>query len=320
MGIVLQDPADNLLDYLRAVEQVELAARLRGVDPAEAPALLDAVGLADRARSYPGGAVGRRAAAGGVRRRPPIGRPTLLLADEPTAELDAAAGADPGRSMRAPGRPRGATLVVASHDPAVDRRRRPRASRCATGGWSRDADGSGPAERRASPSAGVREVLRHARRVPARCSTASTSRSTGGEVVAIAGRSGSGKTTLLTIIAGWEHADAGSVALSAARPAATQRRWRELAILPQSLGLLDELTVAENVGLPLRLAAPPVDGRRPCRADGPAGRRPPRRPLPERGARWASSSGPRSPGRPSSGPRCCWPTSPCTRTRSGPRR
>ncbi|MGH9111465.1 MAG: ATP-binding cassette domain-containing protein, partial [Acidimicrobiales bacterium] len=53
MGIVLQDPADNLVDYLPAAEQVELAARLRGADPAETGALLDSAGLADRARSYP---------------------------------------------------------------------------------------------------------------------------------------------------------------------------------------------------------------------------------------------------------------------------
>ena len=51
MGIVLQDPADNLVEYLSAHGQVELAARLRGADPGEVPALLDALGLADRAGS-----------------------------------------------------------------------------------------------------------------------------------------------------------------------------------------------------------------------------------------------------------------------------
>jgi ABC-type lipoprotein export system ATPase subunit len=77
---------------------------------------------------------------------------------------------------------------------------------------------------------------------------------TGGEVVAIAGRSGSGKTTLLTIITGWDRPDAGSVERRGAA-----RRWSELAILPQSLALLDELSIAENVTLPLRLA-PDVTG------------------------------------------------------------
>ncbi len=75
---------------------------------------------------------------------------------------------------------------------------------------------------------------------------------TPGEVVAIAGRSGSGKTTLLTVIAGWEQPDSGSVELRAGTLG--QRPWGEVAILPQSLGLLDELTIAENVTLPLRLA------------------------------------------------------------------
>lgn len=69
-----------------------------------------------------------------------------------------------------------------------------------------------------------------------------------GEVVAIAGRSGSGKTTLLTIVAGWEHPDAGSVELPAGRA------WSALALVPQALGLLDELTIGENVALPGRLA------------------------------------------------------------------
>jgi putative ABC transport system ATP-binding protein len=117
MGIVLQDPADNLVEYLRAVEQIELAARLRGVADADATDLLDAVGLGDRARSLPaelsGGEQQRVAFAAAA-----IGRPTLLLADEPTAELDATAGAGLIDAMR-----RlvdlGATLIVASHDPAV---------------------------------------------------------------------------------------------------------------------------------------------------------------------------------------------------------
>lgn len=72
---------------------------------------------------------------------------------------------------------------------------------------------------------------------------------TPGELVAVAGRSGSGKTTLLTIVAGWEQPDAGSVRLDGA----ATRRWSDLAVLPQSLGLLEELTVAENVAFPLRL-------------------------------------------------------------------
>ena len=72
------------------------------------------------------------------------------------------------------------------------------------------------------------------------------------EVLALAGRSGSGKTTLLTVIAGLEAPDAGTVAVLG-RPADDAHPWEEVAVLPQSLGLLDELTVEENVALPSQL-------------------------------------------------------------------
>ena len=89
-----------------------------------------------------------------------------------------------------------------------------------------------------------------------------------GEVVAMGGRSGSGKTTLLTIVAGWERPDAGTVALLGGEVPPDGLAWADLAILPQSLGLLDELTLGENVALPSRLGAvrpdedldPDVDG------------------------------------------------------------
>jgi putative ABC transport system ATP-binding protein len=117
MGIVLQDPADNLVEYLPAVAQVELSARLRGADSGEAAELLDTVGLAPRARCMPqelsGGEQQRVAFAAAA-----VGHPALLLADEPTAELDVIAAAALVNAMRRL-IDRGATLVVASHDPAV---------------------------------------------------------------------------------------------------------------------------------------------------------------------------------------------------------
>lgn len=73
-----------------------------------------------------------------------------------------------------------------------------------------------------------------------------------GEVVALVGRSGSGKTTLLTLVAGLEAPDAGSVTVLG-RPDPGQRGWSEVALVPQALGLLEELTLQENVGLPERL-------------------------------------------------------------------
>jgi putative ABC transport system ATP-binding protein len=117
MGIVLQDPADNLVEYLRAREQVELSARLRRADPSEAPELLAAVGLTDRTTSFPhelsGGEQQRVAFAAAA-----VGRPLLLLADEPTAQLDAAAGQHLLEAVRQLVH-RGSTAVLASHDPAA---------------------------------------------------------------------------------------------------------------------------------------------------------------------------------------------------------
>lgn len=76
-----------------------------------------------------------------------------------------------------------------------------------------------------------------------------------GEVVALVGPSGSGKSTLLNVLCGWEHPDEGDLewteALSGRRP--EDIGWGDLAIVPQALGLLDDLTVAENVALPARM-------------------------------------------------------------------
>ena len=72
-----------------------------------------------------------------------------------------------------------------------------------------------------------------------------------GEVVALVGPSGSGKTTLLNVVCGWEQADAGQLDWP---NGAGDRTWDELAVVPQDLGLIDELTVAENVVLPLWLS------------------------------------------------------------------
>jgi putative ABC transport system ATP-binding protein len=74
-----------------------------------------------------------------------------------------------------------------------------------------------------------------------------------GEVVALLGRSGSGKTTLLNCLLGWETPDRGAVQVPGADTPATAS-WRTVAVVPQRFGLLEELTLADNVALPARLA------------------------------------------------------------------
>jgi putative ABC transport system ATP-binding protein len=74
-----------------------------------------------------------------------------------------------------------------------------------------------------------------------------------GELVALVGPSGSGKSTLLSLLAGWDRPEAGEILWSGEPARPSQRHWRELAMVPQALGLTEELTVLENIELPLRL-------------------------------------------------------------------
>lgn len=74
-----------------------------------------------------------------------------------------------------------------------------------------------------------------------------------GEMVALVGPSGSGKTTLLNLLAGWEVADAGEVLWCPDTNARLDKLgWADIAIVPQRLGLVEELSVAENIALPFR--------------------------------------------------------------------
>lgn len=71
-----------------------------------------------------------------------------------------------------------------------------------------------------------------------------------GELVTLAGPSGSGKSALLAIIAGFDRPDAGTVRLAAV-PDGQRPPWSVVALVPQALGLLDELTCEENAAAPL---------------------------------------------------------------------
>ncbi|WP_199442033.1 ABC transporter ATP-binding protein [Umezawaea beigongshangensis] len=73
-----------------------------------------------------------------------------------------------------------------------------------------------------------------------------------GELVTLAGPSGSGKSALVAVLCGFERPDSGEVRLAGA-PLAGPPSWRTCAVLPQAMGLSGELTLAENVALPLRL-------------------------------------------------------------------
>ncbi|HUR60856.1 MAG TPA: ATP-binding cassette domain-containing protein [Candidatus Thermoplasmatota archaeon] len=80
-----------------------------------------------------------------------------------------------------------------------------------------------------------------------------------GELVVVEGRSGSGKSTLLNVAAGLRTPDAGSVELfeepfDARQASASAQRAKHIGLVFQHLHLLPELTVQENIELPLLLA------------------------------------------------------------------
>ena len=117
IGFVFQN--FNLLPVLTAFENVEYPLVLAAVPAAQRKervrTLLDAVGLADRAGNRPG------QLSGGQRQRVAIARalatePALVLADEPTANLDSQTGAEIIALMRRLQRERGASFVFSSHD------------------------------------------------------------------------------------------------------------------------------------------------------------------------------------------------------------
>jgi len=119
VGFVWQQTSRNLIPYLTATENVELPMVLRGVARAEMRAwareLLAQVGLESRAGHRP------PQLSGGEQQRVAIAvalanRPRLLLADEPTGELDTATARTVLETFRRLNQSLGITTVIVSHD------------------------------------------------------------------------------------------------------------------------------------------------------------------------------------------------------------
>ena len=120
IGFVFQ--AYNLIPVLSAMENVEFILQLQGVDRVERRSrsrdALHSLGLADLENRRPG------EMSGGQQQRVAIARaivtePVLLLADEPSANLDTSTTRELLEVLQSLNRDRGVTILTATHDPMV---------------------------------------------------------------------------------------------------------------------------------------------------------------------------------------------------------
>ena len=152
VGVVEQHYRRALSPYVPAAEAIGLPLALRGVPVTERNArvreLLERVGLADRAGAY------RHELSGGEQQRIAFAvalapRPALLLADEPTGELDGATAETILEALRDLVRAEGTTCLIVTHDELVER---------VADRVIHLADGRAVAERRGRPGSEARPV------------------------------------------------------------------------------------------------------------------------------------------------------------------
>ncbi len=117
IGYIFQ--AHNLLNFLTAYQNVEMALEIQSVTAVEADTrirnVLTAVGLEDRMDYYPSNL------SGGQKQRVAIARalvsqPKIILADEPTAALDKKSGRDVVEIMEKLAKEQGCTILLVTHD------------------------------------------------------------------------------------------------------------------------------------------------------------------------------------------------------------
>ncbi len=291
VGVVEQHYRRALSPYLRAADAIALPLALRGVPVIErrqrVAELLERVGLADR-----GGALSHQLS-GGEQQRIAFAvalaaHPALLLADEPTGELDGTTAERLLAVLRDLVRAEGTTCLIVTHDELVEgiadrvihvadgRTIAERAGRAGTP-VRRVADGQGwlaPALPPASlpvpsalrpPMAGDAAILERASRHYGDAShgalglppTSAAFRRGGFHVVT--GPSGSGKTTLLRLVTGLDRPSEGTVITldqelgSLDREALARLRAERIGVVDQIRDLVPFLSALENVELGLAI-------------------------------------------------------------------
>jgi len=123
IGIIFQDFL--LLTQKTAFQNVAYALQIRGASTKQinslVPEVLDWVGISKKARSYP------HELSGGEQQRVAIARavvtdPTILVADEPTGDLDRVSAEEVLNLMERLNRESGKTIIMVTHDPRAAKR------------------------------------------------------------------------------------------------------------------------------------------------------------------------------------------------------
>lgn len=290
VGYVFQRPSDNFVSYLTVWEHMQLAERSRTHgSPLDGDELLERLGIGHRRDHLP------HELSGGEQQRAAFAQvlaagPTLVVADEPTAELDTVSG-ERLLEVVASLTETGVGFVLATHDHKVATlahqtleiehgllkeeptgettrmRRDPEVVALARGhALYRPATPTAPLPSSAGPVVldveSVTKLYRRGSETVHALEDVTLSLHSG-RLLGLMGRSGSGKTTLLNVVAGWEQPDGGRLVWNLPDASGSARAWADVSVVPQKLGLIEELTVRKNVAYPALLAgrADELDGR-----------------------------------------------------------
>ena len=281
VGYVFQRPSDNFVSYLTVWEHMQLAERSRThASDLTSDSLLEHLGIEHRRDHLP------HELSGGEQQRAAFAQvlaagPTLVVADEPTAELDTGSGEkllEVVRSLTETG----VGFVLATHDHKVavlaDQtleiehgllkaeptgettrlRRDPEVVALARGHalYRPQPQVAAPPAPSGPPLLEVDSITKVYRRGSEIVHALEdvTLELLPGRLLGLMGRSGSGKTTLLNVIAGWEQPDGGRLVWHLGTGSAASTAWADVAVVPQKLGLIEELTVRKNIEYPARLS------------------------------------------------------------------
>ena len=282
VGYVFQRPSDNFVSYLTVWEHMQLAERSRTHGSSlTSDELLERLGIEHRRDHLP------HELSGGEQQRAAFAQvlaagPTLVVADEPTAELDTESGENLLEVVRALTET-GIGFVLATHDHKVATlahqtleidhgllkeeptgettrmRRDPEVVALARGHALYRPQPNVAAPERGPEGPPVLQVdsitklyQRGSELVHALEDV--TLDLAPGRLLGLMGRSGSGKTTLLNVIAGWEQPDGGRLVWNLSNGNGSALAWADVAVVPQKLGLIEELTVRKNIEYPARLS------------------------------------------------------------------